>query len=139
MKKVVSLILVGLMCLSLVACMSDAEIVADFVETNYDALVENMNAQFSDQQTGSADIKAVGTTFEITLKFDQYDATKLSEADKTILQSTLDASQSTYDSMLASWQEELPELTGFTYKVCDKNGVELAAITAGTTQADSAQ
>ncbi|MBR4869034.1 MAG: hypothetical protein IKU10_07740 [Clostridia bacterium] len=139
MKKVVSLILVGLMCLSLVACMSDAEIVADFVETNYDALVENMNAQFSDQQTGSADIKAVGTTFEITLKFDQYDATKLSEADKTTLQSTLDASQSTYDSMLASWQEELPELTGFTYKVCDKNGVELAAITAGTTQADSAQ
>lgn len=137
MKKFLSLLMVLVLAISLVACgdsegeamSADAKKVADFVNAHRAELLENFESSFtSGGLTCTSSIRASGTTFIIDVNVNElYD---LDAETKAQLQSTFDSMDGVFDQLLPLMQQDLPELTAFTVNVRDRDGNQLASITA---------
>ena len=137
MKKFLSLLMVLVLAISLVACgdsegeaMSpEAKKVADFVNAHRAELLESFESSFtSSGLTCTSSIRASGTAFIIDVNVNElYD---LDAETKAQLQSTFDSMDGVFDQLLPLMQQDLPELTAFTINICDRDGNQLASITA---------
>ena len=138
MKKVLSLILVAVLCLSLVACGGKKQessgpnaAVVEFVNENKSELLESMEESFatSSGMTCTSDIEVVGSGIVISIKINEFD--NIPKETKDLLQETYDAMSGAFEGMLSDLQKEIPEVTFMQINVCEKDGDVLATIKAG--------
>lgn len=138
MRKVLSLVLVAVLCLSLVACGGkkqedngpNAKVVA-YVEEYGDVMLESMEESFatSSGMTCKSTIEAVGSGIVINININELD--NIPEETKDLMQEMYDAMSGTFNGMLEDLQKEAPEVTYMQIKVCEKDGDVLATIKAG--------
>lgn len=140
MKKVLSLILVAVLCLSLVACggntpddskpKNDPEVVA-YVEEYGDVMLESMESSFatSSGMTCKSTIEAVGSGIVISININELE--DVPQETKDAMQSAYDQMSSTFEGLLQQLQQEVPEVTYLKISVCEKDGDVLAVIKAG--------
>ena len=138
MKKVLSLILVAVLCLSLVACGGKKQegsgpnaAVVEFVKENKSELLESMEESFatSSGMTCTSDIEVVGSGIVISININEFD--NIPKETKDLLQETYDAMSGAFEGMLSDLQKEIPEVTFMQINVCEKDGDVLATIKAG--------
>ena len=138
MKKVLSLILVAVLCLSLVACGGKKQessgpnaAVVEFVNENKSELLESMEESFatSSGMTCTSDIEVVGSGIVISININEFD--NIPKETKDLLQETYDAMSGAFEGMLSDLQKEIPEVTFMQINVCEKDGDVLATIKAG--------
>lgn len=138
MKKFLSLLMVLVLSVSLIACgesesatvNADAQKVADFVSENRATLLESFESSFTASGLScTSSIRASGTTFVIDVNVN--DLSNVDDATKAQLQSTFDSMGGTFDDALELMQKDLPQLTGFSVNVRDRDGNQLATIKAG--------
>ena len=141
MKKIIALTLALVLSLGLIACgastpapvetkAKNAEII-EFVEKNKSELLKTMEESFatSSGMTCTSDIYVEGMGFVIVLNISEFD--DLDDASKAMLQQIYDAMSGTFDSALATMQQELPDLEYFEIQICDTDGDLIATIVAG--------
>ena len=138
MKKVLSLILVAVLCLSLVACGGKKQessgpnaAVVEFVNENKSELLESMEESFatSSGMTCTSDIEGVGSGIVISIKINELE--DLPKETKDMMQDVYDAMNPVFEQSLTELQKEVPEVTALTIRVCEKDGDEVAVIKAG--------
>lgn len=138
MKKVLSLILVAVLCLSLVACGGKKQessgpnaAVVEFVNENKSELLESMEESFatSSGMTCTSDIEVVGSGIVISININEFD--NIPKETKDLMQEVYDAMSGTFEGMLSDLQKEIPEVTFMQINVCEKDGDVLATIKAG--------
>ena len=138
MKKVLSLILVAVLCLSLVACGGKKQessgpnaAVVEFVNENKSELLESMEESFatSSGMTCKSDIEVIGSGIVISININELD--NIPKETKDFMQETYDAMSGTFEGMLSDLQKEIPEVTFMQINVCEKDGDVLATIKAG--------
>lgn len=138
MKKVLSLILVAVLCLSLVACGGKKQegsgpnaAVVEFVNENKSELLESMEESFatSSGMTCTSDIEVVGSGIVISININELD--NIPKETKDLMQEVYDAMSGTFEGMLSDLQKEIPEVTFMQINVCEKDGDVLATIKAG--------
>lgn len=149
MKKVLSLVLVVLMCLTFAACGESAgngdvvetptttttapsaeSKVLEYIQKNEATILNSFEEGFSASgMTCRSSLKAEGTGFVVNVNINELQ--NVDAATKAALQQTYDAMSSSFDSMLSLMKTELPELTYFVFNICDADGNLLAAINAG--------
>ena len=138
MKKVLSLILVAVLCLSLVACGGKKQegsgpnaAVTKFVNENKSELLESMEESFatSSGMTCTSDIEVIGSGIVISIKINELD--NIPKETKDLMQEVYDAMSGTFEGMLSDLQKEIPEVTFMQINVCEKDGDVLATIKAG--------
>lgn len=140
MKKVLSLIIALVLCLSFVACGEVGEepqepknnpVIEAYIAKNKEALLSSMEASFATSagMTCKSDVEVDGDGFIITIKIDQLE--NVEDSVKEQLQTAYDGMSATFEQSLKTMQTELKELEYYQVNVCDKNGDVLATITAG--------
>ena len=138
MKKVLSLILVAVLCLSLVACGGKKQegsgpnaAVVEFVNENKSELLESMEESFatSSGMTCTSDIEVIGSGIVISININEFD--NIPKETKDLMQEVYDAMSGTFEGMLSDLQKEIPEVTFMQINVGEKDGDVLATIKAG--------
>ena len=138
MKKVLSLILVAVLCLSLVACGGKKQessgpnaAVVEFVNENKSELLESMEESFatSSGMTCTSSIEVIGSGIVISININELD--NIPQETKDLMQEVYDAMSGTFEGMLSDLQKEIPEVTFMQINVCEKDGDVLATIKAG--------
>jgi hypothetical protein len=138
MKKVLSLILVAVLCLSLVACGGKKQessgpnaAVVEFVNENKSELLESMEESFatSSGMTCTSDIEVVGSGIVISIKINELE--DLPKETKDMMQDVYDAMNPVFKQALDELKKEVPEVTALKIRVCEKDGDEVAVIKAG--------
>ena len=138
MKKVLSLILVAVLCLSLVACGGKKQensgpnpAVVEYVNENKSVLLESMEESFatSSGMTCTSDIEVIGSGIVISININELD--NIPKETKDLMQEVYDAMSGTFEGMLSDLQKEIPEVTFMQINVCEKDGDVLATIKAG--------
>lgn len=133
MKKVLSLILVAVLCLSLVACGdSSAESkVASYVNKYGDDFRAGMEETFAGTSgmTCRSSIKAVGTGIVVDMIINELE--DVSQDVKDAMQDAYDSMDSEFEAILETIQEEVPEVTYLKINVCEKDGDVMATMKAG--------
>ena len=138
MKKVLSLILVAVLCLSLVACGGKKQessgpnpAVVEYVNENKSVLLESMEESFatSSGMTCTSDIEVIGSGIVISININELD--NIPRETKDLMQEVYDAMSGTFEGMLSDLQKEIPEVTFMQINVCEKDGDVLATIKAG--------
>ncbi len=138
MKRILSLVLVVVLCLSLVACGQgkkenngqNAKVVA-YVEEYGDVMLESMESSFatSSGMTCKSTIEVVGSGIVINININEME--DMSQDVKDAMQQAYDAMDSTFEGILKDLQKEVPEVTSLKIAVCEKDGDVLATIKAG--------
>ena len=106
--------------------------IVSFVNANKAALINEFETNFtegSDGLTCEADIKVVGMGYVITVRINEID--NMSSTQKKALQDTYDQMDADFEASLQLMQTEVPELEYYQVIVCDKDGDQLAVVTAG--------
>lgn len=141
MKKIIALVLALVMAMSLVACggntakeetpAADNAAIVTYVEDNKAELISSMEEAFatSSGMTCTSDIKVEGMGFVITLNINELD--DVDEATKQLLQDTFSTMEDTFDMLVESMQEEIPDIEYFQVVINEVDGDELVTITAG--------
>lgn len=132
MKKVLSLVLVVLMCLTFASCGGSAaeDAVAAYVAANGAELTASFEEGFSSSgMTCSSNIVAEGTGFVVNVNINELN--DLDSATAELMQQSYDAMDSTFEGMLTDLQAELPEITYFVFNICEADGDVIAVIEAG--------
>lgn len=132
MKKALSMVLVVLMCLTFAACggSGDADAVAAYVDAHRAEILSSFEEGFSvSGMTCTSSVVAEGTGFVVKVNIDQLN--DLDSATANMMQQTYDAMSSTFDGMLETMKQELPELTYFVFDICEADGDTIATIEAG--------
>lgn len=138
MKKVLSLILVAVLCLSLVACGGKKQessgpnpAVVEYVNENKSVLLESMEESFatSSGMTCTSDIEVIGSGIVISIKINELE--DLPKETKDMMQDVYDAMNPVFKQALDELKKEVPEVTALTIRVCEKDGDEVAVIKAG--------
>ena len=138
MKKVLSLILVAVLCLSLVACGGKKQessgpnaAVTKFVNENKSELLESMEESFatSSGMTCTSDIEVIGSGIVISIKINELE--DVPEETREMMQDVYDAMNPVFKQALDELRKEVPEVTALKIRVCEKDGDEVAVIKAG--------
>ena len=136
MKKIISLVLVLVTLLTLVGCgggsgTKNNKAVEEYINKHGDELLDGLEYSFatSSGMTCTSSIKVSGSGFIISINIQEL--SNLSSSDKQQLQAAYDGLDYQFEDMLVEMKKELPELTYFTVKVCDRSGDVLATINAG--------
>jgi len=136
MKKIISLVLVLVTLLALVGCgggsgTKNNKAVEEYVNKHGDELLDALEYSFATSSglTCTSSIKVSGSGFIISINIQEL--SNLSSSDKQQLQAAYDGMDYQFEDMLVEMKKELPELTYFTVKVCDRGGDVLATINAG--------
>jgi flagellar basal body-associated protein FliL len=108
-----------------------AKKVAEAVKENEAELVSTMEAAFATSSglTCTSSIKAEGTGFVISLNINELEG--VDGETKAQMQAAFDQQASVFNSLLAQIQTEIPELTYYTIRICEKDGDILATVKAG--------
>ena len=103
----------------------------EYIDANRDMILSSMEESFagSSGMTCTSDIYVEGMGFVIVLNISEFD--DLDDASKAMLQQIYDAMSGTFDSALATMQQELPDLEYFEIQICDTDGDLIATIVAG--------
>ena len=134
MKRLISVLLVALVCLSLVACggsTSSKSKLQEYVDKNGTALCQTFETAFASSSgfTCSSSIKVEGDGFVITIKINELD--EVPAESKKAMQDAYDSLAPTLEPQLAEMQKELPEIKYFSVDVCEKDGDHLATLKIG--------
>ena len=131
MKKLMSLLMVLILCVSFVACAGgNNKAVEDYVAKNKTTLIRSMEQGFAGTGlTCDTDVKVDGAGMIFTIKIDQL--SDVSSTQKDLMQASYDAMGSTFNASLRQMQTEIPELEYFEVKVCEKDGDLVATVVAG--------
>ena len=133
MKKLLSLLMVLVLCASFVACAAGGnnKAVEEYVKNNKAALIQSMESSFatSSNMTCDTDVKVEGAGMIFTIKIHQLD--NVPSAQKDLMQASYDSMSSLFKTSLIAMQSEVKELEYYEVKVCEKDGDVLATILAG--------
>ena len=138
MKRVLSLILVAVLCLSLVACGGKKQEnnapnakVAAYVEEYGDVFLKSMEESFatSSGMTCTSSIEAIGSGIVVSININELE--DVPEETKKMMQDVYDAMNPVFEQALDELKKEVPEITALQIRVCEKDGDEVAVIKAG--------
>lgn len=128
MKKVISIVLLAVLCFALTACFTPS--VESYVEKNRDELIETFNSSFSSSgYSCETELRAEGNGMIFDVKVDALN--DLTQEQKDLLQETYDGMSSTFDSSFEQMKEGLPSLEYVVWNVCEADGDIAAVIEAG--------
>lgn len=138
MRKVLSLILVAVLCLSLVACGGKKQensgpnpAVVEYVNENKSVLLESMEESFatSSGMTCTSSIEVIGSGIVISININELE--DVPEETREMMQDVYDAMNPVFKQALDELKKEVPEVTALKIRVCEKDGDEVAVIKAG--------
>lgn len=138
MKRVLSLILVAVLCLSLVACGGKKQensgpnpAVVEYVNENKSVLLESMEESFatSSGMTCTSSIEVIGSGIVISININELE--DVPEETREMMQDVYDAMNPVFEQALEELKKEVPEVTALKIRVCEKDGDEVAVIQAG--------
>lgn len=138
MRKVLSLILVAVLCLSLVACGGKKQensgpnpAVVEYVNENKSVLLESMEESFatSSGMTCTSSIEVIGSGIVISININELE--DVPEETREMMQDVYDAMNPVFKQALDELKKEVPEVTALKIRVCEKDGDEVAVIQAG--------
>ncbi len=157
MKKLLSLLLTLILCLSLSACIisldnddddkpqkapvtevdntpkpDDKKLknIEKYLEKNKEQILSGLESGFtsSSSYTCKTDIKIIDYGFVVTFKINE-----IENADDTLkatMQKTYDTMDSYFENFFTTFRKEIPELEYLKFVICDKNGDVLATVNA---------
>ena len=138
MRKVLSLILVAVLCLSLVACSGKKQensgpnpAVVEYVNENKSVLLESMEESFatSSGMTCTSSIEVIGSGIVISININELE--DVPEETREMMQDVYDAMNPVFKQALDELKKDVPEVTALKIRVCEKDGDEVAVIQAG--------
>ena len=109
----------------------DNSAIEEYLDKNKDVLISSMESSFagSSGMTCTSDVWVEGMGIVIAININEFD--NMDDATKQLMQEAYDTMGATFDSALATMQQELPELEYFEVRVCEVDGDLLATVVAG--------
>lgn len=109
----------------------DNSAIEEYLDKNKDVLISSMESSFagSSGMTCTSDVWVEGMGIAISININEFD--NMDDATKQLMQEAYDTMGATFDSALATMQQELPELEYFEVRVCEVDGDLLATVVAG--------
>lgn len=133
MKKIISLLLVAILCVALVACGGSDQnpLIVSYVENNRDEMIAGFEEGFvtTSNMTCKTEIEVVGNGIVISININELN--DLSSEQKAAMQAGYDMMDQQFGVLLLEMKQEIPGLEYFTFNFCEADGDLMATVTKG--------